>query len=184
MPKTKSGFTIVEILIVIVVIGILASISIVAYNGVQSRSRDAKRLSDVQAIQKSLELYKTDRGTYPAHITATAAELPAGFAGSYGCVTCYSYSVANNGTWLRNLTDSGFMSVAPASAPNNNNNFYMYWRSSPSGYGTCTQEFYVLVVHGFEGTPPANSRSVYCTTAHFATGTGRLVFSNIVAPAP
>ena len=39
MKKTKSGFTIVELLIVIVVIGILAAITIVAYNGIQSRAR-------------------------------------------------------------------------------------------------------------------------------------------------
>ena len=60
------GFTIVELLIVIVVIGILAAITIVAYNGVQQRSRDSKRLSDMSAIKKALELYKTDTGTFPA----------------------------------------------------------------------------------------------------------------------
>lgn len=184
MRKTTSGFTIVELLIVIVVVGILAAISLVAYSNVQSRTRDAKRLTDVKSIQKGLELYKTEYGTYPAHIAATTTDLPSGFAGVYGCPTCYSYSVATNGTWLRNLTDSGKLSQVPISTPNDNSNFYMYWRSGPNGYNTCTQEFYILVVNGFEGTPPANSSSVYCTTAHFTTGTGRLVFSNIVAPSP
>lgn len=41
--KQNSGFTIVELLIVIVVIGILAAITIVAYNGVQQRARDMTR---------------------------------------------------------------------------------------------------------------------------------------------
>ncbi|MDB5178053.1 MAG: fimbrial protein pilin [Candidatus Saccharibacteria bacterium] len=61
----QKGFTIVELLIVIVVIGILAAITIVAYNGIQQRGRDARRLSDIGAIKKALELYKTDTGTFP-----------------------------------------------------------------------------------------------------------------------
>ena len=65
LQKT-SGFTIVELLIVIVVIAILAAITIVAYNGIQARSRDATRSSDVAGIKKALELYKTDVGNYPA----------------------------------------------------------------------------------------------------------------------
>ena len=60
------GFTIVELLIVVVVIAILASISIVAYNGIQQRGRDAIRSSDIAAIKKALELYKINNGGYPA----------------------------------------------------------------------------------------------------------------------
>lgn len=66
VSKTKrSGFTIVELLIVIVVIAILAAITIVAYNGVQTRARDATRSDGLRAIQDALELYKADNGTYP-----------------------------------------------------------------------------------------------------------------------
>lgn len=66
MQKTKSGFTIVELLIVIVVIAILAAISIVAYNGIQGRSRDTARVNAANQIKKALELYKIDEGNYPA----------------------------------------------------------------------------------------------------------------------
>lgn len=62
----QRGFTIVELLIVIVVIGILAVIAIVAYNGVQQRARDSMRTSDVTAVEKALELYKVDNGSYPS----------------------------------------------------------------------------------------------------------------------
>lgn len=64
--QTQKGFTIVELLIVIVVIGILASITIVAYNGIQSRARDASRDNNVKQLKTALELYKADNGFYPA----------------------------------------------------------------------------------------------------------------------
>lgn len=66
MHKTKSGFTIVELLIVIVVIAILASISVVAYNGIQSRARDADRQNDMNVIKKGLSLFYAENGYYPA----------------------------------------------------------------------------------------------------------------------
>lgn len=49
------GFTIVELLIVIVVIGILAAITIVAFNGVQGRAHDASVRSDLAALAKQFE---------------------------------------------------------------------------------------------------------------------------------
>jgi type II secretion system protein G len=64
--KHQTGFTIVELLIVIVVIGILAAITIVAFNGVQQRGRDVKRTSDVGQLKKLVEMYKADTGTYPS----------------------------------------------------------------------------------------------------------------------
>ncbi len=60
--KSRSGFTIVELLIVIVVIAILAAISIVAYNGIQQRARDTQRKQDVATIVKGLGLYGADKG--------------------------------------------------------------------------------------------------------------------------
>lgn len=59
------GFTIVELLIVIVVIGILTSITVVAYSGIQGRARDSQRLSDLKTIMKALEIYKINNGVYP-----------------------------------------------------------------------------------------------------------------------
>lgn len=60
--RRKSGFTIVELLIVIVVIAVLAAITIVAFNGVQQRSRDARRAQDMATIKKALLMYQADNG--------------------------------------------------------------------------------------------------------------------------
>ncbi len=63
--KQHSGFTIVELLIVIVVIGILAAITVVAFNGVQERARNAKTISAVKDYMKIYSSYAVDYDVYP-----------------------------------------------------------------------------------------------------------------------
>lgn len=70
---TTPAFTIVELLIVIVVIGILAGITITAYSGVQGRARDAQRLTDISTIRTALEVYKVNNAVYPAPVPTTNA---------------------------------------------------------------------------------------------------------------
>lgn len=63
--RKQPGFTIVELLIVIVVIGILAAITIVAYNGVQQRANNAKTHGALGSWVKAMNLYKIDKGAWP-----------------------------------------------------------------------------------------------------------------------
>lgn len=65
LKRKQSGFTIVELLIVIVVIGILAAIVITTFTGVQKKGRDADRKSDINAIYSQLEVYFAQEGKYP-----------------------------------------------------------------------------------------------------------------------
>ena len=67
--SSNRGFTIVELLIVIVVIGILAGISIVAYSGVQQRATNAKTINDIASVKKLIEAYAVENGFYP--VTST-----------------------------------------------------------------------------------------------------------------
>jgi prepilin-type N-terminal cleavage/methylation domain-containing protein len=69
----QQGFTIVELLIVIVVIGILAAITIVAYNGVQNRAKATQYQSDAVALDKKMELYNTLNSSYPLTAAGTDA---------------------------------------------------------------------------------------------------------------
>ncbi|HEX7484380.1 MAG TPA: type II secretion system protein [Candidatus Saccharimonadales bacterium] len=58
----QKGFTLVELLVVIAVIGILATISLVSYRGVQAKARDTERKTEVQAIADAIKLYRLKNG--------------------------------------------------------------------------------------------------------------------------
>lgn len=80
------GFTIVELLIVIVVIAVLAAITIVAYNSVQQRARASVASSAASQGGRKLELYKVENGGYP--LTGALASAGVSDAGS----TSYDYT--------------------------------------------------------------------------------------------
>lgn len=62
---SHQGFTIVELLIVVVVIAVLATVAVVAYNGIQQRARDARRISDIGHIDTAIKLFIVDKGHAP-----------------------------------------------------------------------------------------------------------------------
>src|SRR5665647_459056 len=91
-PDEQPGFTIVELLIVIVVIGILAAITIVAYNGIQGRAVAASLTSDLDNAAKLLKLDQVTGGAYPN--TLALANNGKNIPASPG--TVYQYNVNNN----------------------------------------------------------------------------------------
>lgn len=99
----QNGFTIVELLIVIVVIGILASITIVAYNGIQVRARDSKRAQDHATIQKMLHAYSAVNGGMP-HVST--------YGGS-------GVGAWNTSTMVNWITPLGTVGVVPKDPTNN-----------------------------------------------------------------
>lgn len=66
--KRLFGFTLLELLIVIAIIGILTSISFVALNGARKQGRDGRRKSDLETIRSALELFKADCNLYPSSL--------------------------------------------------------------------------------------------------------------------
>jgi prepilin-type N-terminal cleavage/methylation domain-containing protein len=66
LKKRNQGFTIVELLIVIVVIGILALLVITTYSGIQAKARNSKRQTDIQSLQTQLEAFFSQNGFYPS----------------------------------------------------------------------------------------------------------------------
>ena len=78
--KKASGFTIVELLIVIVVIGILAAITIVAYSGITARAWTTKAQTNAVNVQKVAETYNADAGYYPPNLAAFTTGFTGGGA--------------------------------------------------------------------------------------------------------
>jgi len=115
MHKTKSGFTIVELLIVIVVIGILAAITIVAYNGVQQRGRDVRMMSDLTNASSQLEVYNIDNGSYPTSV-AQLKSVGIRFSANPG-VNTIMYCGNNSGFAIFSLENSIQYKVQKGQSP-------------------------------------------------------------------
>lgn len=105
--RKQLGFTIVELLIVIVVIGILAAITIVAYNGIKDRARNTSIQSDIRQVHRMIELYRADNGTYPITGTTTLAGGAAGnntYADS-NCVITDGARVTRSVAWVPGVSE-------------------------------------------------------------------------------
>lgn len=100
--KRQTGFTIVELLIVIVVIGILAAITIVAYNGIQKRAQGSAASSALSQSAKKLALYQVDNGIYPLSLSVAGVS-------SSGTVS-YQYSQTSAGAGYCITATSGSVS--------------------------------------------------------------------------
>ncbi len=128
LKENKKGFTIIELLIVIAIIGLLATISMVALNGARQKSRDAKRLADIRQIQTALELYFNDNNNYPANSGSVLGTSSSAWA------LCNSgfVPVANIGTCSK-----VYMGTIPQN-PTPNGSSYTYSSDGASGTYTLT----------------------------------------------
>ncbi len=105
LPKTSTntqGFTLVELLIVIAIISVLAVIGITIYSGIQSKARDARRQSDIDAIASAYESAKPTGSTYAA---LTAAQFSAGAVPTDTTTAKYSICASTAGA---NVNQSGY----------------------------------------------------------------------------
>lgn len=160
--NNSRGFTIVELLIVIVVIAILAAITIVAFNGVQARARDSQRQADVKAITKALELYYIDNGKFPNGSGSTTI--------NNSWSTTADASWANLATSLRPylaslptdpFSTTGSNVTSSSSAGTN----YAYFSNSLGTYcGTPANQMYILV-YRVEAAGQTDQLTGTCTTS-------------------
>ena len=135
------GFTIVELLIVIVVIAILAAITIVGFNGVQARSRDSMRKADINALAKALEVHYINHGSYTQPENMCTDSSYGGFGSCGASGTTGDWDVNSD---LRDLITDKLMNSLPKDPTNNDAYYYSYEPSSIAangfdGYNLCAK---------------------------------------------
>ncbi|MCL5407168.1 MAG: type II secretion system GspH family protein [Patescibacteria group bacterium] len=93
----KKGFTLIELMLVVGIIMVLASLVMVSVSKSRARGRDGKRIADLSTIQLAMEMYKDSNGVYPSSYGPWANSMQSG-AGTYwanlqGTLTNYLYPI-------------------------------------------------------------------------------------------
>lgn len=130
----RQGFTVVELLIVIVVVGILAAITIVAYSGIQRRAGENSVQADLRNIGQSIEVYATlNDGIYPAGADADAVRAVLATISIKPSKGAYlTNGSSGNFLYINNNSGADFALVAKTKA---GNSFYYSSRTkSVQGY--------------------------------------------------
>lgn len=139
--NSEKGFTIVELLIVIVVIGILAALVIIQFTNIQARARDTERKSDMRSIQSKLAEYYALNGRYPTALSDSSLNLPADSCkGPGGTGTCaapdYSYKAFLTATAVPADTYAASNSATADGTATDSGKYILYVNNMETGGAT------------------------------------------------
>lgn len=121
LKTSRKAFTLIEILVVVAIIGVLAAIIIINLDKAQARSRDSRRVADLDALQVALRLYYLDTKSLPLNRSNYTA------SGRW-CVPGTTYTAYNPGICLSELKDGGYIDKFPTDpkSPTQSYNYYNY----------------------------------------------------------
>jgi len=156
----QKGFTIVELLIVIVVIAILAAITIVTYTGISSQANEAAVKSDLKNFGTAMQMYRSEKGEYPVSLSGVPGlkftkDLYGVDNQNYNLRYCRNPD-SDRYAFLVSLKDGRYFKVMETGIISTN--------SATSGYGVCN-----LV--GVSSTNPSSVNNGYHTTSGWASWT-------------
>ena len=114
------GFTLIELLVVIAIIGILSGIVLVNLRSSQTKARDARRMSDVNALVTALNLYYSDNKAYPATLASLVPNqlnaVPVDPLSSSSTPVAYSYAGLGSGTTCNSYHLGATLEISTADA--------------------------------------------------------------------
>lgn len=122
--KQQWGFTLIEMMVVVTIISLLATMGLISYSSTTKNARDGKRKADLEQIRSALVLYRVDVGNYPASITwSTMSPIATYMSGSLPSdpkpapYTQYSYTTAGGITFsvcaMLEVTSTSYCLVNP-----------------------------------------------------------------------
>ncbi len=157
----RPGFTLVELLVVISIIGLLSTIATVSYTTARMRARDARRVADLDAVRTALHLYESEKGGFPVDRIEGSEGLILGLPGA------------------TKLTQAGWTDVGPQ----NPNDYYLTSVPSNPAGGGVEYLYYSLNQDGTscDFSPCFTYRIEYALESELA-GTGRAAGAYILDP--
>lgn len=135
----QRGFTLIEILVVMVIIGILATLGVGSFQTSQQKSRDARRKSDLRQIGLALEAYYNDYGQYPL---STADNRINGCAGG-ACTWGEQFADANGTVYMVQLPEDPKTTFT-----------YYYYAPSPTEY-----QLYARLENNLDQSVPTDAQN-------------------------
>lgn len=162
----KRGFTLIEILVVIAIMGFLISAGLGSYTSSQRRGRDNRRKNDLQNIAKALEYYYNDKTTYPL-ANASGQMMGCGVGATVACD--WGSSSFSNTT-----TNTVYMVTLP-NDPATNRRYY--YRRSGTGY-----QLYAALENDFDSDFHAGGYGPSCNNGGSAIPCTYGISSSNVAP--
>ena len=136
MLKKRAGFTLMELIIVISILSILAGSIAPTMQKQVLKARDARRVTDIQAVCKAIDNFYADKGTWPA------ANQNPGVGG---------WDVSYDGNFISELREEGYLQADVTDPTNDSTYHYRYYVYNQGSY-SCQGEtsFYVIGIRNFE----------------------------------
>lgn len=175
--SARRGFTLVELMVAIAIIGILSSILYANFSDARAQARDKQRMVSLKEVQLALELYKAQNGSYPASACTPTSVFCGPGPRSIVSLQCNS-GCTSSGLYIAGLAPEFIPSLPIDPISENTSNLGYYYRSDGTSYK--------LMMRGVmeNTTISPGSEFAVCPSASSCTGAGAVYSTSIGVYSP